>query len=362
MANDKIAKQKGSHKKASTDENSAANTGENSAADAPKSSAASVFGNSANSAQNSAANSTTSASHARDKISKNRAAGENSCDECDCEAKNSAPSYDDSASSASSTNFAARSSAQSASNAQNSAIGSTTNSMADSLTNSISNPAKSPSSEDHFSCSHEHSDSSAIHSHLHDEDLATHPHDQEENLAAYLHEYGANSAASSHERDEDSAISSHEHDKHCHDHKPHSHRAIIGFDEHGIPKVLVPAEASPHPHKDAQGNLFEHFHEAEFTADYMKAVLEYKKTFPTKQEVLEKTPDPAVREMMLRMEQIGVDTAFDRFDKQMPMCSYGLTGVCCKICNMGPCKITKKADRGTCGADADLIVSRNLLR
>ena len=354
MANDKIAKQKGSHKKASTDENSAANTGENSAADAPKSSAASVFGNSANSAQNSAANSMTSASLTRDKISKNRAAGENSCDECDCEAKNSAPSYDDSASSASSTNFAARSSAQSASNAQNSAIGSTTN--------SISNPAKSPSSEDHFSCSHEHSDSSAIHSHLHDEDLATHPHDQEENLAAYLHEYGANSAASSHERDEDSAISSHEHDKHCHDHKPHSHRAIIGFDEHGIPKVLVPAEASPHTHKDTQGNLFEHFHEAEFTADYMKAVLEYKKTFPTKQEVLEKTPDPAVREMMLRMEQIGVDTAFDRFDKQMPMCSYGLTGVCCKICNMGPCKITKKADRGTCGADADLIVSRNLLR
>lgn len=362
MANDKIAKQKGSRKKAATDENSAANTGENFAADAVKSSAASVFDKSANIAQNSAANSTTSASHARDKISKNRAAGENSCDECDCEAKNSASGYDDSASSASSTNFAAYSSAQGASNAQNSAIGSTTNSMADSLTNSISNPAKSPSSEDHFSCSHEHSDSSAIHSHLHDEDLTTHPYDQEENLAAYLHEYGANYAAYSHEHDENSAISSHEHDKHCHDHKPHSHRAIIGFDEHGIPKVLVPAEASPHTHKDAHGNLFEHFHEAEFTADYMKALLEYKKTFPTKQEVLEKTPDPAVREMMLRMEQIGVDTAFDRFDKQMPMCSYGLSGVCCKICNMGPCKITKKADRGTCGADADLIVSRNLLR
>ena len=77
MANDKIAKQKGSRKKAATDENFAANTGENSAAEALKSSAASVFDNSANSAQNSAANSMTSASHARDKISKNRAAGEN---------------------------------------------------------------------------------------------------------------------------------------------------------------------------------------------------------------------------------------------------------------------------------------------
>uniref|UniRef100_UPI0026023872 hypothetical protein n=1 Tax=uncultured Campylobacter sp. TaxID=218934 RepID=UPI0026023872 len=161
MANDKISKQKDSRKKAATDENSATNTGENSAA-----------------------NSTTSTSHARDKISKNRAAGENSCDECDCEAKNSAPSYNDSARSASGTNFAARSSAQSAGNAKKSAINSTTNSMANSLTNSISNPAKSPSSKDHFSCSHEHSDSSTIHSHLHDEDLATHPHYQEENLAA----------------------------------------------------------------------------------------------------------------------------------------------------------------------------------
>jgi len=29
---------------------------------------------------------------------------------------------------------------------------------------------------------------------------------------------------------------------------------------------------------------------------------------------------------------------------------------------MGPCRITKKSPRGVCGADADLIVARNLLR
>lgn len=29
---------------------------------------------------------------------------------------------------------------------------------------------------------------------------------------------------------------------------------------------------------------------------------------------------------------------------------------------MGPCKITPKSPRGVCGADADLIVARNLLR
>ena len=62
------------------------------------------------------------------------------------------------------------------------------------------------------------------------------------------------------------------------------------------------------------------------------------------------------------MEQIGIDTAFDRFDAQKPQCAFGLSGTCCKICNMGPCHITAKAQRGVCGADADLIVARNLLR
>lgn len=94
----------------------------------------------------------------------------------------------------------------------------------------------------------------------------------------------------------------------------------------------------------------------------MKAVAEYRKTFASKQDVLDHTPDPAVREMMLRMEQIGLTTVFDRFDAQKPQCSFGLAGVCCKFCNMGPCKITPKSPRGVCGADADLIVSRNLLR
>lgn len=144
--------------------------------------------------------------------------------------------------------------------------------------------------------------------------------------------------------------------------KPHIHRALIGFDEHGIPTVIAEPEKVKHTHIDKDGNLYEHFHEAEFTADYNKAIAEYRKTFPSKQDVLEQTPDPAVKQMMLNMEQIGIDTAFDRFDKQKPQCSFGLSGACCKICNMGPCKITPKSPRGVCGADADLIASRNLLR
>ena len=76
-----------------------------------------------------------------------------------------------------------------------------------------------------------------------------------------------------------------------------------------------------------------------------KAVAEYRKTWPTKQDVIEQTPDPAVREMILRMEQIGCDTVFDRFDKQQPQCAFGIAGVCCRICFMGPCKITPKSPR-----------------
>lgn len=142
--------------------------------------------------------------------------------------------------------------------------------------------------------------------------------------------------------------------------KGHNHRTIIGFDKNGIPKVLVEADKHTHSHTDENGNEYEHEHK--FTEDYMKAVAAYRKTFPSKQDVLEKTPDPAVKEMLLHMEQIGHDTAFDRFDSQQPQCSFGLCGTCCRICNMGPCKITPKSPRGVCGADADLIVARNLLR
>lgn len=132
----------------------------------------------------------------------------------------------------------------------------------------------------------------------------------------------------------------------------HNHRALIGFDKHGIPTIVAKAD---HQEETENG-------ENAFIKDYMTAVAEYRKTFPSKQDVIEQTPDPAVREMMLRAEQIGIDTAFDRFDAQQPQCSFGLAGVCCKICNMGPCKITPKSPKGVCGADADLIVARNLLR
>ncbi len=52
--------------------------------------------------------------------------------------------------------------------------------------------------------------------------------------------------------------------------------------------------------------------------DYMKAVSEYRKSFPSKQDVIEQAPDPAVREMLLRLQEMGCETTFDRFDQQQP--------------------------------------------
>ena len=149
---------------------------------------------------------------------------------------------------------------------------------------------------------------------------------------------------------------SHEHNhEHNHEHKHgvdhiHSHRNLIGFDEHGVPTITLKSD------HEEDGD------DKAFIRDYMNAVSEYRKTFPSKDEVLENTPDPAVREMILRQNQLGFDTTFDRFDSQQPQCGFGMAGICCKICNMGPCKITSKSPKGVCGADADLIVARNLLR
>ena len=132
----------------------------------------------------------------------------------------------------------------------------------------------------------------------------------------------------------------------------HSHRNLLEFDEHGIPQVIVKGEHDNDTDKDPKA----------FIRDYMNAVNEYKKTFPTAEETIELTPDAAVKDMLKKMKSIGCETCFDRFDAQKPQCNFGLAGVCCKICNMGPCKITAKSPKGICGADADLIVARNLLR
>ncbi len=79
----------------------------------------------------------------------------------------------------------------------------------------------------------------------------------------------------------------------------------------------------------------------------------------------EKSIDPSSQNVLRKAEQEGLETAWDRYEKQLPQCSFGQLGICCRNCNMGPCRIDpfgEGADKGVCGATADIIVARNLLR
>ena len=84
-----------------------------------------------------------------------------------------------------------------------------------------------------------------------------------------------------------------------------------------------------------------------------------------KQTALERSIDPASQRMLEKAENDGIETAWDRYEQQLPQCGFGQLGICCRNCNMGPCRIDpfgEGADRGICGATADIIVARNLLR
>ncbi|HJS28056.1 MAG TPA: anaerobic carbon-monoxide dehydrogenase catalytic subunit [Anaerolineales bacterium] len=75
----------------------------------------------------------------------------------------------------------------------------------------------------------------------------------------------------------------------------------------------------------------------------------------------ERSADPAAQEMLIRADEIGVSTAFSRADA-MPPCNIGAAGMCCKLCGMGPCRLTNDGQTGVCGATIDTIQARNLIR
>ena len=82
-------------------------------------------------------------------------------------------------------------------------------------------------------------------------------------------------------------------------------------------------------------------------------------------DVKKRSSDPAAQEMIQRMADVGQETAWDRLEAQEPQCGFGLLGLCCRICNMGPCRIDPFGEGpqvGVCGADADTIIARNFLR
>lgn len=75
--------------------------------------------------------------------------------------------------------------------------------------------------------------------------------------------------------------------------------------------------------------------------------------------------DQASCEMISRAKQEEIGLVWDRHEQMQPQCGFGQLGLCCRICHMGPCRIDPFGEgpqTGVCGASADAIVARNLVR
>ena len=71
------------------------------------------------------------------------------------------------------------------------------------------------------------------------------------------------------------------------------------------------------------------------------------------------------RLLLAKAEKDQVETVWERHRAQQPQCGYCDLGLSCRICVMGPCRVDPFGEgpqKGVCGADADIIVARNLCR
>ena len=76
--------------------------------------------------------------------------------------------------------------------------------------------------------------------------------------------------------------------------------------------------------------------------------------------------DPATQQLIDRAHNLNIDLVWDRG----PLCEFshkgqgGAAGLCCFRCQMGPCTLggATGKNRGACGATADVIAARDLVR
>ena len=72
----------------------------------------------------------------------------------------------------------------------------------------------------------------------------------------------------------------------------------------------------------------------------------------------QRSHDPATTHMLNHLAGQDVQLAWDRSDAMEPRCGFGLLGICCRNCTMGPCRIDPFGDgpsEGVCGATADIM-------
>jgi len=80
---------------------------------------------------------------------------------------------------------------------------------------------------------------------------------------------------------------------------------------------------------------------------------------------MEKSKDIAVISAIENAKGLTVKTVWERYEAQLPQCGFGETGLCCRHCMQGPCRISPFEDgpkAGVCGANADVMVSRGISR
>ncbi len=86
---------------------------------------------------------------------------------------------------------------------------------------------------------------------------------------------------------------------------------------------------------------------------------------PGEQQFKKLSLDPAVQQMIGTAKENNIQTVWDRYEQMLPQCGFGETGLCCRHCLQGPCRINpfeEGSETGICGATADVMVARGLDR
>jgi len=80
---------------------------------------------------------------------------------------------------------------------------------------------------------------------------------------------------------------------------------------------------------------------------------------------MQKTINPGESCLIATAQKEQVVTVWDRYEAMQPQCGFGQTGLCCRFCWKGPCRIDPLGNGpkvGICGATADTMVARQLAR
>jgi len=69
--------------------------------------------------------------------------------------------------------------------------------------------------------------------------------------------------------------------------------------------------------------------------------------------------------LLLAAQEAGAPLAWERYERQLPLCGFTGNGLSCRKCFQGPCRINPFGDepsRGVCGADRDQIAMETLFQ